>query len=51
VANGGPILLVQIENEYGSYGNDRQYLQRLRAVWEQNGVPGPFYTADGPTPH
>jgi beta-galactosidase GanA len=51
VANGGPILMVQIENEYGSYGNDRAYLERLRDIWEKNGVAGPFYTADGPTPY
>lgn len=51
VANGGPILLVQIENEYGSYGNDRAYPARLRDVWIENGVGGPFYTADGPTPY
>ena len=51
VANGGPILMVQIENEYGSYGNDRAYLERLRAIWTKNGIPGPFYTADGATPY
>ena len=51
VANGGPILMVQIENEYGSYGNDREYLARLKEIWQQNGVAGPFYTADGPTAH
>jgi beta-galactosidase len=51
VSSGGPILLVQVENEYGSYGNDRLYMKRLRAAWEQNGVTGPFYTADGPTPY
>ncbi len=51
VSRGGPILLVQIENEYGSYGNDRRYLERLRSVWRNAGVEGPFYTADGPTPH
>jgi hypothetical protein len=51
VANGGPILMVQIENEYGSYGNDRAYLDRLREIWTKNGVSGPFYTADGPTPY
>ncbi len=51
VAHGGPILMVQIENEYGSYGNDRAYTARLKAIWEANGVPGPFYTADGPTPY
>jgi beta-galactosidase len=49
VSQGGPILMVQVENEYGSYGNDRQYLQRLKELWVQNGIDVPFYTADGPT--
>jgi beta-galactosidase len=51
VAHGGPVLMVQIENEYGSYGNDRNYTARLRSAWEANGIGGPFYTADGPTPY
>lgn len=51
VSSGGPILMLQIENEYGSYGNDRHYLERLREIWRENGVPGPFYTADGATPY
>ncbi|MGH9408500.1 MAG: beta-galactosidase [Vicinamibacterales bacterium] len=51
VANGGPILMLQIENEYGSYGNDRGYTARLKQIWEADGVHGPFYTADGPTPY
>jgi beta-galactosidase GanA len=45
VSNGGPILMVQIENEYGSYGNDRAYTARLRSIWQQNGVAGPFIPA------
>ncbi len=45
--NGGPILLVQIENEYGSYGNDKQYLKKLQQLWVSNGIKVPFYTADG----
>ncbi|MBS1668825.1 MAG: beta-galactosidase [Bacteroidetes bacterium] len=49
-SNGGNILMLQIENEYGSYGNDRKYLMELKQMWVQNGIPGPFYTADGPTP-
>ncbi|GAA0547156.1 beta-galactosidase [Chitinophaga japonensis] len=49
VSNGGPILMVQIENEYGSYGNDKQYLYRLQELWVENGIDVPFYTADGPT--
>ena len=51
VTEGGPILMVQIENEYGSYGNDRNYLNRLREIWESAGIRVPFYTADGATPY
>ena len=47
--HGGPILMVQVENEYGSYGNDRNYIAALRRLWQQHGVTVPFYTADGPT--
>jgi beta-galactosidase len=46
---GGPILMIQVENEYGSYANDRQYLEDLRRLWKQQGITVPFYTADGPT--
>mgnify|MGYP002814524606 CR=1 FL=1 len=41
--------MVQVENEYGSYGNDRNYMKRLKDVWVQNGVNVPFFTGDGPT--
>ena len=47
--NGGPILMVQVENEYGSYANDRSYLQHLHQMWKEGGINVPFYTADGPT--
>lgn len=48
---GGPILMVQIENEYGSFGNDKQYLENLRSSWIKNGIEVPFYTSDGATPY
>jgi beta-galactosidase len=51
VTSGGPILMLQVENEYGSYGNDRAYVRRLRDVWVEAGIDVPFYTGDGPTPH
>lgn len=51
VTRGGPILMVQIENEYGSYGNDKNYLEELRKIWIRNGTDVPFFTADGPTPY
>ncbi|MEO8711816.1 MAG: beta-galactosidase family protein, partial [Parafilimonas sp.] len=45
--HGGPILMVQIENEYGSYGNDRNYIKALKKLWVDDGIDVPFYTADG----
>ncbi|GAA2143675.1 beta-galactosidase [Kitasatospora kazusensis] len=45
--NGGPVLMVQIENEYGSYGTDAAYLEEIRQLWIAAGVTGPFYTEDG----
>ena len=51
VTRGGPILMVQVENEYGSYGNDRNYMNRLKEVWQNNGIEVPFYTSDGATPY
>ncbi len=51
VTKGGPLLMVQVENEYGSYGNDRNYMRWLKELWQENGIEVPFFTADGPTPH
>lgn len=49
LVNGGPILMVQLENEYGSYQRrDRSYMVWLRDLWEREGVSGPFFTGDGP---
>ena len=47
VANGGPVLMVQVENEYASFGHDLAYLEQIRALWEEHGVHGPFSLADG----
>ena len=48
ITRGGPILMLQIENEYGSFGNDRNYLMRLKEVWTANGIDVPTFTGDGP---
>ena len=50
VTEGGPILMLQIENEYGSYANDRRHLQWLSQLWRSLGMRVPFYTADGAVP-
>ena len=51
ITKGGPILMVQIENEYGSYGNDSEYMKWLPEVWKKCGIEVPFYTSDGATPY
>lgn len=49
--NGGPILMTQLENEYGSYQRkDRKYMEWLKAFWSKKGF-GPFYTSDGAGEH
>ena len=45
--NGGPIIAVSIENEYGSYGRDDKYLQALSDMLTKGGVDVPLYTTDG----
>ncbi|MBP0592230.1 beta-galactosidase [Paraburkholderia sp. LEh10] len=46
-ANGGPILMIQIENEFGSFDSNPAYLEELRQLWIRAGIHGPFYTEDG----
>lgn len=48
ITNGGPVIMLQIENEYGSYGNDKEYLKALRIMMEERGIRVPFVTSDGP---
>lgn len=46
--NGGPIIAVQIENEYGSYGNDKKYLEHLKMGLINRGIDVLLFTSDGP---
>ncbi|KAG9455716.1 hypothetical protein H6P81_000224 [Aristolochia fimbriata] len=49
-SNGGPIVMVQIENEYGSYGEDKRYLQHLATLARRHlGENIILYTTDGGT--
>ncbi|MGN0553682.1 MAG: beta-galactosidase family protein [Oscillospiraceae bacterium] len=48
IGNGGKIILMQIENEYGYYGNDTAYLEFLRDTMREFGITVPFVTSDGP---
>ena len=46
VNHGGPVLMVQVENEYGSYGSDKVYLAQNKRLFEQAGFDGLLYTCD-----
>src|SRR6185437_4883569 len=46
---GGPIIAVQVENEYGSFGDDKAYLAWQREALVHAGFDHALlYTADGP---
>jgi len=47
--NGGPILMMQVENEYGSYGDDREYMRYIRDGLIRRGIDVPLFTSDGAT--
>lgn len=48
IGNGGPIILVQVENEYGSFGDDHLYMQAIRKMLVYAGfTKSQLYTADG----
>lgn len=49
IGNGGPILMVQIENEYGRFGEDRAYMEQLHRIFVEAGfTKSLLFTADGP---
>jgi beta-galactosidase len=48
-AQGGPVVAVQIENEYGSYGDDQEYLRWNRRALQERGITELLFTADGGT--
>ena len=48
IDHGGKIILMQIENEYGYYGDDKAYMKFLADTMRELGVTVPFVTSDGP---
>jgi beta-galactosidase len=50
VQHGGPIIAVQVENEYGSFGDDHAYMEAVKSALLKSGLAAPetlLYTADG----
>ncbi|MFE4518481.1 beta-galactosidase family protein [Kitasatospora sp. NPDC056783] len=46
-SRGGPVVAMQVENEYGSYGDDAAYLAHLRDGLVRRGVDCLLFTTDG----
>lgn len=46
ISNGGNIIMVQVENEYGSYGSDKEYLEINRKLFIDAGFITVMYTCD-----
>lgn len=47
VTNGGNVIMLQCENEYGYYGDDKRYLAYLRDGYRARGIDVPLFTSDG----
>ncbi|WP_129339752.1 glycoside hydrolase family 35 protein [Cellulomonas endophytica] len=50
VDRGGPVVLVQVENEYGAYGDDHDYLRALVRITRDAGITVPLTSIDQPEP-
>ena len=48
VAHGGPILIVQVENEYGSYGKDADYMGDVKQALLDGGFDVPLFACNPP---
>lgn len=46
-SNGGKLIAMQVENEYGSFGRDKKYLYWLRGLMRELGVTCQLFTSDG----
>ncbi len=45
--NGGHVIMLQCENEYGYYGDDKEYLNHLYEFYKECGIDVPLFTSDG----
>ncbi len=48
---GGPVIALQVENEYGSFGDDKVYLSALEGYMRGAGANILLFTSDGPDDH
>ena len=48
ITRGGPLLMVQVENEYGSFGKDAEYMDALRRALIEGGFDVPLFACNPP---
>ncbi len=46
ITRGGNVVMVQVENEYGAYGSDKNYLRTLAGLIRDQGIDVPLFTCD-----
>lgn len=49
INKGGNIIMVQVENEYGSFGSDKVYMNTIKSYLQEAGFSVPLFHCDGPT--
>lgn len=47
ITRGGPVIMVQVENEYGSFGADKTYLGAVKRMIVEAGFEVTLFTSDG----
>lgn len=47
IDRGGSVIMVQVENEYGSYGDDLEYMRYIAAGLRARGITSELFTSDG----
>lgn len=50
IDNGGNVIMMQVENEYGYHANDKSYMVAIKNLMCKYGVTVPLVTSDGPFP-
>ncbi|SHH05658.1 glycoside hydrolase family 35 protein [Streptoalloteichus hindustanus] len=46
-SRGGPVIAVQVENEYGSYGNDQEHLRHIAELLRRHGIDSLLFCSNG----
>lgn len=49
ITEGGNVILMQVENEYGYFADDGKYMETMRDLLREGGISVPLITSDNPT--